>query len=779
MKHYFFTSLSLLLFGFFYSNVSAQSLMIANFEGDGTDLICNKRFITLEGGNPFETVDNPYNTGNNPSLKVMKVSPVYKAGGFRLNLSANISTNDTRITDGKTYNALRLKYRVNNTEEFPALNAGIRINGQESCSAKARWQDKTEDWKTALFIFTTFPSGTMTYIEIEPYQETWTESGVAIQDLEIYIDNVELVRFEPVEKLMVLNFENNGSDKMCSERYGPVGSGSTLTIVDNPYKEGNNTSEKVLKISDVVQYGGFHLNLTRNITNESDKIVNGTEYTGFRMKYRVNDPASFSTQSAGINLNGMSNFTATGAFSDTDKDWQTVTFTFETLPANIANIQIQPYKKTWTNAGSPISGLEIYVDDMELFKMDDFSEGLLNTITVNGKELEFFEPETKEYTCYLPYTTTEIPLVEFTPSKSGQIVSVTPAASLTGTEAERTSILIITENAEEVSRYNITFEVIPELDIYICLGQSNMSGYGEIANEDRGVIEDTYLLTPNTNFEPAEVPLNKYSTISNGTYAKINPAYGFAKALIGKSTNPVGLLVNARNGSAIDWWKKGNTQYKLYEQTLERAKEARKWGSVKGILWHQGESDSWQASAYPDLLEAWVNDFRADLGDTNNEIYFVAGELAYWRQNGTGSTAFNEMIRTISTFIPNSDWVSADELTPWANTDDPHFDRESNIILGERYAEKVINKFYDFTTSENITDKDGVSDIHCILNGNRLVVNNTTNTTLRISIYDILGKSIFVEDTSESAYFILHRAGIYIICLSGEKDRKVEKLIIK
>lgn len=145
-------------------------------------------------------------------------------------------------------------------------------------------------------------------------------------------------------------------------------------------------------------------------------------------------------------------------------------------------------------------------------------------------------------------------------------------------------------------------------------------------------------------------------------------------------------------------WTKGSAEG-LYEKSLLRAKEAQKWGKIKAILWHQGESNSGSSAvtAYPAQFKAMIDNFKADLNEP--DLYVVAGELAYWRSNGTGSTAYNNMIRTISTFLPNSDFVSAEGLTPLIDATDPHFDRESNIELGKRYALKVLDKIYSPTSS--------------------------------------------------------------------------------
>ena len=189
--------------------------------------------------------------------------------------------------------------------------------------------------------------------------------------------------------------------------------------------------------------------------------------------------------------------------------------------------------------------------------------------------------------------------------------------------------------------------------------------------------------------EPAINPLNKYSNIRKALkMQKIGPGYEFSKKITAETGIEIGLIVNARGGSSINSWEKGNKD-QYYEKTLGRMKVALKWGTLKAILWHQGESDSGQPDTYLTKLSAMVQNFRTDLGYP--KVFFVAGELAYWRKE---SRAFNTMIRTISSKIPNSDWVSAEDLTPLINISDPHFNAESQLLLGERYAEKVLQSSY-------------------------------------------------------------------------------------
>jgi hypothetical protein len=211
----------------------------------------------------------------------------------------------------------------------------------------------------------------------------------------------------------------------------------------------------------------------------------------------------------------------------------------------------------------------------------------------------------------------------------------------------------------------------------------------------------------------------------------------------------------------------------LYDKTVERAKEAMKWGTVKGIVWHQGESNSGNPAAYKPKLVTLVNNFRNDLASPN--LFFVAGELGYWRQNGTGSTAWNTMIHSISTFIDNADWVSAEDLTFYLDTTDPHFSRESAISLGRRYAEKVSNHVYGQSSIEAPSPKNGLFT----LDNRRLIIKDVTENGI-LTIYDICGSNLFSSPVSASPEpYTFHQAGVYVLSLNVEGKISTHKLIVK
>lgn len=233
--------------------------------------------------------------------------------------------------------------------------------------------------------------------------------------------------------------------------------------------------------------------------------------------------------------------------------------------------------------------------------------------------------------------------------------------------------------------------VLPKLDIYVFIGQSNMAGRGYITDNYKNTLKEVYLLNPTGNMEPARNPLNKYSTVRKRLSLQgIGPAYSFAKAMNEKTGHPLGMVVNARGGSSIDSWLKG-AKDDYYNEALCRIRQAMKFGTLKAIIWHQGESDSSHPETYLPKLQKLVADLRHDLQD--EKLSFIVGEIAHWRANGT-SDAFNRMLRSVPLHIPYSDCVSSRELVPLINENDPHFSADSQIILGRRYAEAAYKACY-------------------------------------------------------------------------------------
>ena len=217
-----------------------------------------------------------------------------------------------------------------------------------------------------------------------------------------------------------------------------------------------------------------------------------------------------------------------------------------------------------------------------------------------------------------------------------------------------------------------------ELHLYLLIGQSNMAGRAQVPEELAGVIDRCVLLNGKNEWVPAKNPLNLYSTIRKGEgMQKLGPGYSFARIML--KANPdikIGLVVNARGGSKIEEWQR---DAKYYKDLLQRAQQAQKTGKLKGVLWHQGESNSNNPDEYLDQLKALIANLRKDLGEDG--LPFVAGQV-----NNTPPLKINDVIAKLPKAVPNTAVVSSEGLKCY---DRWHFDTDSQLELGKRYAQAM------------------------------------------------------------------------------------------
>lgn len=219
-------------------------------------------------------------------------------------------------------------------------------------------------------------------------------------------------------------------------------------------------------------------------------------------------------------------------------------------------------------------------------------------------------------------------------------------------------------------------ELKGHLDLYVCIGQSNMAGRAPFAGEEAGIIERCYLLNHDDLWEPAQNPLNLYSSIrKQASMQKMGPAYMFARTMLEQeNAAPIGLIVNAQGGSSIRAWAEGGY---FYREILRRTRIAQQHGTLRGILWHQGETDRADAQ-YLEKLTALIAALRKDLGEPN--LPFVAGQV-------NDVQLINDQLDQLPATVTHTGVASSAGLTAM---DRWHFDTESMHLLGRRYAEQML-----------------------------------------------------------------------------------------
>lgn len=222
--------------------------------------------------------------------------------------------------------------------------------------------------------------------------------------------------------------------------------------------------------------------------------------------------------------------------------------------------------------------------------------------------------------------------------------------------------------------------------LFLLIGQSNMAGRGTVETQDW--LSDPRVLALNKAGEwvPAVDPIHFDKRIAG---VGLGRTFGLEVAAATPGVT-IGLIPCAVGGTSIDKWQPGafdkTTKTYPWDDALRRAKQALSDGTLKGVLWHQGESDAKRdlAPAYPAKLDALIARLRTELAAP--AVPFIAGQIGQfagkpWDQF---QQQFDDLLRELPARVPWTAYVSAEGLTD--RGDLLHFDAASARELGKRYA---------------------------------------------------------------------------------------------
>lgn len=214
-------------------------------------------------------------------------------------------------------------------------------------------------------------------------------------------------------------------------------------------------------------------------------------------------------------------------------------------------------------------------------------------------------------------------------------------------------------------------------DIFLLIGQSNMAGRGVVEAQDQVVHPRIFKQTEAKVWAPSVDPLH----FDKPTLIGVGLGSSFARAVAAAEPNAIiGLVPAAFGGTSLDEWAPDG---KLYVNAVERTKLAlAHGGTLRGILWHQGEADSGaeKRATYAERFAKFVARLRADLGA--GDVPIVVGELF---QGRTTNAPMNAVLMALPVSVSRCAGVSAEGLTD--KGDQTHFDSRSLRELGRRYAE--------------------------------------------------------------------------------------------
>jgi len=244
--------------------------------------------------------------------------------------------------------------------------------------------------------------------------------------------------------------------------------------------------------------------------------------------------------------------------------------------------------------------------------------------------------------------------------------------------------------------------------IFLCFGQSNMEGHARFEPQDTIVdsrfkemeaVECPNIERKKGEWYVAQPPLSRCRT-------GLTPADYFGRTLVANLPDHirVGVINVSVGGCKIELFDKHNYESYVstapgwlknmvneydgnpYARLVELAKLAQQDGVIKGILLHQGESNTGD-TAWSNKVKGVYDNLLADLGLKPDSVPLLAGELVGEKEGGK-CASMNSIIRTLPETISQAHVISSDGCE--AISDGLHFSAEGYRTLGKRYGEKML-----------------------------------------------------------------------------------------
>jgi YHS domain-containing protein len=250
----------------------------------------------------------------------------------------------------------------------------------------------------------------------------------------------------------------------------------------------------------------------------------------------------------------------------------------------------------------------------------------------------------------------------------------------------------------------------PKFFIYLCFGQSNMEAGARPEKQDSVPVDKRFLMLATMdnpkmdrnigNWYVAEPPINRPEN-------NMGPVDWFGRTMVANMPEEyrVGVINVSVAGAKIELWGKDtyksyidsaatwmqNIVKKLdgnpYKRLVDMAKIAQQYGVIKGILVHQGESNSTDPQ-WPRKLKGIYTNLMKDLSLKPKNVPLLAGELKTKEEHGI-CYAFNaDILPNLAKEIKNSHVISSKGVK--GTSDQFHFNVTGMREFGRRYGVKML-----------------------------------------------------------------------------------------
>ncbi len=292
---------------------------------------------------------------------------------------------------------------------------------------------------------------------------------------------------------------------------------------------------------------------------------------------------------------------------------------------------------------------------------------------------------------------TRVPVIDYTACQmqSDRKWSVTLSIPKGG----RYLIDTVLQTTDEPPSVSVRGDMVRHLgvgDVWVIAGQSNASGFGREPIKDLPDI-GVSARYGNGAWDIATHPLaDSTGTLTELSRERINggvsPWIAFAKAMKKVLGYPIGLIPTSKGSSQLARWNP-NEDGDLYRNMLSII-DGR---AVRGVLWYQGESDTYSGrfTDYAERFEAFVERLRLDVRSPDGILPIFTVQLNQ-RSNMT-----EERLRNWAKV--RSDQALCSQKLPYVYmvrskglklTDAIHNASSSNLIIGRRVASAALNEFF-------------------------------------------------------------------------------------
>jgi hypothetical protein len=243
-------------------------------------------------------------------------------------------------------------------------------------------------------------------------------------------------------------------------------------------------------------------------------------------------------------------------------------------------------------------------------------------------------------------------------------------------------------------KVQVPVESIPSTEkvwVFLMAGQSNMAGRGFVEPADTVINKRIFSIDQSGKIIYAKEPLHFYEPTRTG----LDCGVSFAGNLLNAVPKNVSILMipTAIGGSAIHQWL-GDSSYRgvsLMSNFISKVAIAKQHGVIKGILWHQGESDAKEDRivVHQQQLNKLFKRFREITGDPKLPV--IIGELGSYSNDNTHWQKINSILHEYVSTDPYASIINTQDLKHGGDT--VHFNSEGQRMMGVRFSRSYIDHF--------------------------------------------------------------------------------------